>query len=88
MGSGVSARWLRPNVSFFLFFITLTICAISGSNSKILIESRFGSTLCVLIRLLLFSYAEMPKEEKNKISHRSRALALVKSHFADAVYTS
>ncbi|KAM7485499.1 hypothetical protein LguiA_001508 [Lonicera macranthoides] len=33
------------------------------------------------------TYAEMPKEEKNKISHRSRALALVKSHFADAGYT-
>ncbi|KAI3826649.1 hypothetical protein L1987_00699 [Smallanthus sonchifolius] len=30
------------------------------------------------------TYAEMPKEEKNKISHRSRALALVKSHFAEA----
>ncbi|PON63788.1 Ham1-like protein [Parasponia andersonii] len=33
------------------------------------------------------SYAEMPKEEKNKISHRSKALALVKSHFAEAGYT-
>ncbi|KAF3457621.1 hypothetical protein FNV43_RR02279 [Rhamnella rubrinervis] len=33
------------------------------------------------------TYAEMPKEEKNKISHRSRALALVKSHFAAAEYT-
>ncbi|XP_058182159.1 inosine triphosphate pyrophosphatase isoform X2 [Rhododendron vialii] len=33
------------------------------------------------------SYAEMPKEEKNKISHRSRALALVRSHFAEAGYT-
>ncbi|XP_062109067.1 inosine triphosphate pyrophosphatase isoform X1 [Humulus lupulus] len=33
------------------------------------------------------TYAEMPKEEKNKISHRSRALALVKSHFAEAGYT-
>ncbi|CAA2968475.1 inosine triphosphate pyrophosphatase [Olea europaea subsp. europaea] len=33
------------------------------------------------------TYAEMPKEEKNKISHRSRALALVKSHFAEANYT-
>ncbi|XP_042513242.1 inosine triphosphate pyrophosphatase [Macadamia integrifolia] len=32
------------------------------------------------------TYAEMPKEEKNKISHRSKALALVKSHFADAGY--
>ncbi|KAI7747614.1 hypothetical protein M8C21_024609, partial [Ambrosia artemisiifolia] len=32
------------------------------------------------------TYAEMPKEEKNKISHRSRALALVKSHFAEAGY--
>ncbi|KAA8548479.1 hypothetical protein F0562_000254 [Nyssa sinensis] len=28
------------------------------------------------------TYAEMPKEEKNKISHRSKSLALVKSHFA------
>ncbi|XP_031112527.1 inosine triphosphate pyrophosphatase [Ipomoea triloba] len=33
------------------------------------------------------TYAEMPKEEKNKISHRSKALALVKSHFSDAGYT-
>lgn len=36
---------------------------------------------------LFCSYAEMSKEEKNKISHRSRALALVKSHFAEAAYT-
>lgn len=28
----------------------------------------------------------MPKEEKNKISHRYKALALVKSHFAEARY--
>jgi inosine triphosphate pyrophosphatase len=28
----------------------------------------------------------MPKDEKNKISHRSRALDLVKSHFAEAGY--
>ncbi|KGN56768.1 inosine triphosphate pyrophosphatase [Cucumis sativus] len=34
------------------------------------------------------TYAEMCKEEKNKISHRYRALALVKSHFAEANYTS
>ncbi|KAK7355353.1 hypothetical protein VNO80_14608 [Phaseolus coccineus] len=33
------------------------------------------------------TYAEMPKEEKNKISHRSKSLALVKSHFAEAGYT-
>ncbi|PSS35889.1 Inosine triphosphate pyrophosphatase [Actinidia chinensis var. chinensis] len=33
------------------------------------------------------TYAEMPKEEKNKISHRARALALVRSHFAEAEYT-
>ncbi|XP_034922059.1 inosine triphosphate pyrophosphatase [Populus alba] len=32
------------------------------------------------------TYAEMPKDEKNKISHRSRALDLVKSHFAEAGY--
>ncbi|KAI0530595.1 hypothetical protein KFK09_000140 [Dendrobium nobile] len=32
------------------------------------------------------TYAEMPKEEKNKISHRSKALSLVKSHFAAAGY--
>ncbi|RVW19449.1 Inosine triphosphate pyrophosphatase [Vitis vinifera] len=32
------------------------------------------------------TYAEMPKEEKNKISHRYKALALVKSHFAKAGY--
>ncbi|CAJ1967937.1 unnamed protein product [Sphenostylis stenocarpa] len=33
------------------------------------------------------TYAEMAKEEKNKISHRSKSLALVKSHFAEAGYT-
>lgn len=33
------------------------------------------------------SYAEMPKEEKNKISHRYKSLALVKSHFSEAGYT-
>lgn len=32
------------------------------------------------------TYAEMPKSEKNKISHRARALALVKEHFASANY--
>ncbi|KAI4338193.1 hypothetical protein L6164_016537 [Bauhinia variegata] len=32
------------------------------------------------------TYAEMPKEEKNKISHRFRALAQVKSHFLEAGY--
>ncbi|PKA45846.1 Inosine triphosphate pyrophosphatase [Apostasia shenzhenica] len=34
----------------------------------------------------VLTYAEMPKEEKNKISHRSKALELVKSHFAAAGY--
>lgn len=34
-----------------------------------------------------YSYAEMHKEEKNKISHRYKALALVKSHFIEAGYT-
>ncbi|XP_060178525.1 inosine triphosphate pyrophosphatase [Lycium barbarum] len=33
------------------------------------------------------TYAEMPKEEKNRISHRGKALELVKSHFAEAQYT-
>ncbi|KAI3841939.1 hypothetical protein MKW92_027862 [Papaver armeniacum] len=33
------------------------------------------------------TYAEMPKEEKNKISHRSRSLSKVKSHFSEAGYT-
>ncbi|RDX60641.1 Inosine triphosphate pyrophosphatase, partial [Mucuna pruriens] len=33
------------------------------------------------------TYAQMPKEEKNKISHRSKSLALVKSHFAEAEYS-
>ncbi|CAK7336207.1 unnamed protein product [Dovyalis caffra] len=32
------------------------------------------------------TYAEMPKDEKNKISHRSKALDLVKSHFVEAEY--
>lgn len=33
------------------------------------------------------TYAEMPKPEKNQISHRGKALALVKDHFASANYT-
>ncbi|KAF3616141.1 Inosine triphosphate pyrophosphatase [Capsicum annuum] len=33
------------------------------------------------------TYAEMPKEEKNKISHRGKALELVNSHFVEARYT-
>ncbi|TMW90201.1 hypothetical protein EJD97_016081 [Solanum chilense] len=33
------------------------------------------------------TYAEMPKEEKHKISHRGKALELVKLHFAEARYT-
>ncbi|XP_071722121.1 inosine triphosphate pyrophosphatase [Rutidosis leptorrhynchoides] len=33
------------------------------------------------------TYAEMPKEEKNKISHRYKSLALLKSHFAEVGYT-
>ncbi|XP_051129864.1 inosine triphosphate pyrophosphatase isoform X2 [Andrographis paniculata] len=33
------------------------------------------------------TYAEMPKEEKNKISHRYRALDQVKSHFAKGTYS-
>ncbi|CAN6293343.1 unnamed protein product [Urochloa humidicola] len=33
------------------------------------------------------TYAEMPKSVKNEISHRGRALALVKEHFASANYT-
>ncbi|CAL1392735.1 unnamed protein product [Linum trigynum] len=32
------------------------------------------------------TYAEMAKEEKNKISHRYRALAMVKDHFSEAGY--
>lgn len=36
---------------------------------------------------VLFSYAEMPKDEKNKISHRYKSLAMVKTHFAAAGYT-
>ncbi|KAL1832356.1 hypothetical protein ACET3Z_002007 [Daucus carota] len=32
------------------------------------------------------TYAEMAKEEKHKISHRGRALALVKDHFAETGY--
>uniref|UniRef100_A0A804MPH5 Uncharacterized protein n=1 Tax=Zea mays TaxID=4577 RepID=A0A804MPH5_MAIZE len=34
-----------------------------------------------------FGYAEMPKSVKNEISHRGKALALVKEHFASASYT-
>ncbi|XP_004247822.1 inosine triphosphate pyrophosphatase [Solanum lycopersicum] len=33
------------------------------------------------------TYAEMPNEEKHKISHRGKALELVKLHFAEARYT-
>ncbi|PWZ29760.1 Inosine triphosphate pyrophosphatase [Zea mays] len=32
------------------------------------------------------TYAEMPKSVKNEISHRGKALALVKEHFASASY--
>ncbi|XP_038713206.1 inosine triphosphate pyrophosphatase isoform X2 [Tripterygium wilfordii] len=32
------------------------------------------------------TYAEMLKEEKNKISHRSKALDMVKTHFTEAGY--
>ncbi|MQL73100.1 hypothetical protein Taro_005434 [Colocasia esculenta] len=32
------------------------------------------------------TYAEMPKDEKNQISHRSKALAMMRSHFAAAGY--
>ncbi|XP_050219982.1 inosine triphosphate pyrophosphatase [Mercurialis annua] len=32
------------------------------------------------------TFAEISKEEKNKISHRYRALSLVKAHFADVGY--
>ena len=32
------------------------------------------------------SYAEMPKAQKNTISHRGRALELVKKHFAEMQY--
>lgn len=33
------------------------------------------------------TYAEMPKSVKNEISHRGKALALVKEHFSSASYT-
>ncbi|KAL6643146.1 hypothetical protein ACP70R_021327 [Stipagrostis hirtigluma subsp. patula] len=33
------------------------------------------------------TYAEIPKSVKNQISHRGKALALVKEHFASANYT-
>ncbi|WVZ59175.1 hypothetical protein U9M48_009366 [Paspalum notatum var. saurae] len=33
------------------------------------------------------TYAEMPKSVKNEISHRGKALALVKEHFSSAKYT-
>jgi len=44
--------------------------------------------LRVLGDILYFAcrYAEMAKEEKNKISHRYKSLALVKSHFKEAGY--
>lgn len=50
------------------------------------------SQFSYLLRLIHFiyshcRYAQMPKEEKNKISHRSKSLALVKSHFAEARFT-
>ncbi|KAK2976038.1 hypothetical protein RJ640_029911 [Escallonia rubra] len=54
---------------------------VAGSQSSILNKIR-----CEL-KMTGQDYAEMPKEEKNKISHRYKALALVKSHFADAGYT-
>jgi inosine triphosphate pyrophosphatase len=39
---------------------------------------------CVIF--FFYSYAEMAKDEKNKISHRSKALDMVKSHFVEAGY--
>lgn len=47
---------------------------------------RMTTPDCFFYAFCRRSYAEMPKEEKNKISHRSKALALVKSHFASASY--
>lgn len=49
------------------------------------------TTFCapLLIQILThvyYSYAEMPKSVKNQISHRGKALALVKEHFAAANY--
>lgn len=38
------------------------------------------------LSLVVYRYAEMPKEEKNKISHRYKALEMVKTHFAEAGY--
>ncbi|KAK8599732.1 hypothetical protein V6N13_060444 [Hibiscus sabdariffa] len=46
-------------------------------------QDRDGNTVSCAV---FPNYAEMPKEEKNKTSHRSRALDMVKSHFAEAGY--
>ncbi|XP_052189056.1 inosine triphosphate pyrophosphatase isoform X4 [Diospyros lotus] len=48
---------------------------------------HLDQTLSQLLLREKLRYAEMPKEEKNKISHRSRALAQVRSHFAETGYT-
>ncbi|KAK9160153.1 hypothetical protein Syun_006494 [Stephania yunnanensis] len=45
------------------------------------VESKTSLRKVAVLHAL--NYAEMPKEEKNKISHRYKALDMVKSHFAE-----
>lgn len=62
-----------------LSYWLMHLFCIVGANRFLVIEKFMLVFIC--------SYAEMAKEEKNKISHRSKALAMVKSHFAEAKYT-
>ncbi|KAL0669375.1 hypothetical protein Bca4012_032079 [Brassica carinata] len=46
----------------------------------------YDQTYVRLCSITQKTYAEMAKEEKNKISHRYKSLAMVKSHFKEAGY--
>lgn len=81
MGSNFPAQRIRANVKFTLLLVEIFLFAL-------VVQEFIKSYFWLVLDIYGFrcSYAEMPKEEKNKISHRYKALALVKSHFAEAAY--
>lgn len=81
MGSSVSTWWIWPNVR--LCYLPENI-VLNLDFSDIVRRDNWGYYLVILY--FGCSYAEMEKEEKNKISHRYKSLALVKSHFKEAGY--